>query len=60
MVIEFGTSKTLVERASLVYLAGQVVLKRGEIGLKGMLEELGEKNEEGSGEVGRVVVDWVC
>jgi hypothetical protein len=60
MLFEFETSRKLVERASLVYLAGQVVLKRGEIGLKGMLEELGVKNGEGGGDGGRVAVDWVC
>jgi hypothetical protein len=60
MVIEFTTNKEMVKRASLVYLAGQVVLKRGEVELKGLLEDLGETNGEGDAEIGRVVVDWVC
>ncbi|KAF1916759.1 hypothetical protein BDU57DRAFT_447768 [Ampelomyces quisqualis] len=60
MVFEFETRREVAKRASLVYLAGQVVIKRGEIEMKGVLEDLGEKKEHGSVDVGRVIVDWVC
>jgi hypothetical protein len=67
MVFDFQVPRDVAGRGGLVGFAGRVLVKRGEIALRGVLEELGceggdeleveDGEEEGEG---RVVCDWVC
>jgi hypothetical protein len=62
MVFDFEVPRDMAGRGGLVGFAGRVVVKRGEIALRGVLEDLGceEIEEEGVLEEGSVVCDWVC
>jgi hypothetical protein len=67
MVFDFQVPRDVAGRGGLVGFAGRVLVKRGEIALRGVWEELGCEGgdelefEDGmEEEEGRVVCDWVC
>jgi hypothetical protein len=71
MYFDFKVPTDVAGRGGLVGFAGQVLVKRGEIALRGIFEDLEECEVGGEGdgdeeegemeeEEGKCVVDWVC
>jgi hypothetical protein len=61
---DFKVERDVLDRWSLMYLAGQLAIKKSEIELKGLMEELGddetERTADRSRETGTVLLDCVC